>query len=160
MTKDKFSDKPDLPTLPSTLEAMKSHASMYGVSTVPIPKIGCSLDKMNWQDVVKLLRDVFAYSDIHIVVYTLESHGVHALSSEGDPDFYAKDEIERYNEEFHPNEKDLETDFTRDSKSCQLVSDEKFPALREKEGNDRLIEFYLQYQPKELVDYIREFDFQ
>ena len=159
MTKDKFSDKPDLPTLLSTLEAMKSHASMYGISTVAIPKIGCILDGMNWQDVVKSLRDVFAYSDIHIVVYTLESHGVHALSSEGDPEFYAEDEIERYSEEFYLNEKDLETDFTTDSKSCQPISGEQFPVLREKEGNDRLIEFYLQYQPKELVDYIKEFDF-
>ena len=160
MTKDKFSDKPDIPTLLPTLEAMKSHASMYGISTVAIPKIGCGLDKINWQDVVKLLRDVFAYSDIHIVVYTLESHGVYALSSEGDPEFYAEDEIERYSEEFHLNEKDLETDFTRNSKWCQSISDEQFPVLREKEGNDRLIEFYLQYQPKELVDYIKEFDSQ
>ena len=90
----------------------------------------------------------------------MESHGVHALSSEGDPEFYAEDEIERYSEEFHLNEKDLETDFTGDSKSCQPISDEQFPVLREKEGNDRLIEFYLQYQPKELLDYIKEFDFQ
>ena len=94
---------------------MKSHASMYGVSTIAIPKIGCGSDKMNWQEVVKLLRDVFAYSDIHIVVYTSENHGVHALSSEGDPEFYAKEEIKRYSKEFQPNEKDLETDFTRDS---------------------------------------------
>ena len=107
MTKDKFSDKPDLPTVLSTLEAMKSHDSMYGISTIAIPKIGCGLDKMNWQDVVKLLRDVFAYSDIHIVVYTLESHGVHALLSEGDPEFYAEDEIERYSEEVHLNVKIL-----------------------------------------------------
>ena len=45
------------------------------------------MDKMNWLDVVELLRDVFAYSDIHVVVYTLESHGVHAMSSEGDLEF-------------------------------------------------------------------------
>ena len=68
---------------------MKSHATMHEVSTIAIPKIGCGLDQMNWHEVVKLLRDVFAYSDIHVVVYTLESHGVHALSSEGDPEFYA-----------------------------------------------------------------------
>ena len=70
---------------------MKSHAGMHGISTIAIPKIGCALDQMNWQEVVKLLRDVFAYSDIHVVVYTLESHGVHAMSSEGDPEFYAED---------------------------------------------------------------------
>ena len=83
---------------------------MYGVSTIATPKIGCGLDKTNWQEVVKLLRDVFAYSDIH-VVYTLESHGVHAMSSKGDPEFYAEDEIERYSEESYLDEKDLETDF-------------------------------------------------
>ena len=80
VTKERFFDKPDSSTLLTTLETMKSHAAMYGVSRIAIPKIGCGLDQMNWQEVVKLLRDVFAYSDIHIVVYTLESHGVHALS--------------------------------------------------------------------------------
>ena len=53
---------------------------------------------MNWQEDVKLLRDFFAYSNIRIVVYTLEENGVHALSSERDPNFYAEYEIERYSE--------------------------------------------------------------
>ena len=35
-----------------------------------------------------------------------------------------------------------------------------FLFLRETDLNNRLIEHYLQYQPKELVDYIKEFDFQ
>ena len=81
------------------------------------------------------------------------------MSSEGDPEFYAEDEIERYSEEFYLDEKDLETDFTKDSKSCQPPCDEQFPILREKDLNNRLIEHYLQYQPKELVDYIKQFDF-
>ena len=138
---------------------MKSHARLYGISTIEIPKIGCGLDQMNWQEVVKLLRDNFAYSNIRIVVYTLEENGVYALSSEGDPDFYAEDEIERYSEEFYLNDKDLETDFTRDAKSCQPTCDEQFPTFREKDYNDHLIEHYLQYQPEELVQYVKEFDF-
>ena len=72
---------------------------------------------MNWQEVAKLLRDICDYSNIRVVFYTLEENGVHALSPETEPDFYAEDEIERYSEEFHLNEKDLETDFTRDVKS-------------------------------------------
>ena len=115
---------------------------------------------MNWQEVVKLLCDVFAYSDIHDVEYTLESHGVHTMSSEGDPEFYAEDEIERYNEEFYLDEKDLETDFTKDSKSCQSPCGEQFPTLREKELNNRFIEHYLQCQPKQPADYMKELDFQ
>ena len=115
MTKTNFSGKPSLPTLPLTLEDMKCHARLYGIRTIAIPKIGCGLDQMNWQEVVKLLGDIFAYSNIRIVVYTLEANGVHALSSEGDPEFYTEDKIERYSEEFYLNDEDLETDFSRDA---------------------------------------------
>ena len=54
----------------------------------------------------------------------------------------------------------METDFTRDAKSCQPACDEQFPTFREKDYNNQLIEHYLQYQPKELVQYVKEFDFQ
>ena len=160
VTKTKFSEKPNLTTLSSTVKEMKSHARLYGLSLPSqFLKLDAGLDQMNWQEVVKLLRDVFAYSNIRIVVYTLEENGVHALSSEGDADFYAEDEIERYSEEFYLNDKDLETDFTRDAKSCQPTCDEQFPTFREKDYNNQLIEHYLQYQPKELVQYLKEFDF-
>ena len=62
---------------------------------------------------------MFAYADVQILVYTLEANGVHALSVEGDAEFYADDERERYSEEFLLENRELETDFTKDSKSCQ-----------------------------------------
>ena len=65
-----------------------------------------------------MLTDTFAYSNIRMVVYTLEENGVHALSPEGDPDLYAADKIEMYSEEFYLNDRHLETDFTKDAKSC------------------------------------------
>ena len=55
---------------------------------------------MNWQEVVKLLRDIFAYADVQIVVYTVEENGVHALSAERDAEFYTDDGIEPYSDEF------------------------------------------------------------
>ena len=85
VTKTKFSGKPTLTTLSLTLEEKKSRARLYGISTIAIPKIGCGFDQMNWREVVKLLRAIFAYSNIRIIVYNLEENGVHALSSEGDP---------------------------------------------------------------------------
>ena len=115
---------------------------------------------MNWQDVVKLLRDIFAYLDIQIVVSSLDEHALHAMSAEGDPEFYAQDEIDRYIEDFHLNKRELETDFTSDAKSCQPGCDEDIPFLRPKEQNEVLIEHYLQYQPKELIDYVKQFHFQ
>ena len=133
---------------------------MNGISTIAIPKLGCGLDQMNWQEVVKLLRDIFAYADVQLVLYTLEENGVHALSAEGDAEFCADDEIERYSEEFLLENHEVETHFTKDSKSCQPTCDEQFSVLCEKNHNNRLIDQYLQFQPKELINYVKEFDFQ
>ena len=66
----------------------------------------------------------------------------------------------RYSVEFYLNDKDLETDFSRDAKSCQPTCDQQFPTFREKDYTNHLIEQYLQYQPVELVQYVKEFDFQ
>ena len=60
VTKQRFCDKPDLSTLSKTLEATNTYACTNGVSTNAIPKFGCGLDQMNWQEVVKLLREIFA----------------------------------------------------------------------------------------------------
>ena len=160
VTKEKFCDKPNLSTLSKTLEAMKINAHPNGVSTITIPKLGCGLDQMNWQEDVKLLRDIFAYCDVQIVVCTLEKLGDYALSAEGDAQFYADDEIERYSEEFLLRNRELETDFTKDSKSCKPTCDEQFPVFREEDHNNRLIDHYLQYQPKKLINYVKEFDLQ
>ena len=140
VTKEKFCDEPNLSTLSKTLETMEIHARTNGVSTISIPKLGCALDQPNWQEVVKLLRDNFAYADVQFVVYTLEENGVHALSTEGGAEFYPDDEIERYSKEFLLKNRELETDFTKDSKSCQSTCDEQIPVLREKDHNNRLID--------------------
>ena len=108
---------------------------------------------------MKLLQDIFAYADVQLVVNTPEENGVHVLSAEADAEFWADDKIERYSEEFLEN-RELQTDFTRDSKSCQPTCDEQFPVLREKDHNNQLIDHYLQYQPKELINYVKKFDFQ
>ena len=54
----------------------------------------------------------------------------------------------------------METDFTSDALCCQPDCDERFPILRPKEQNEALIEHYLQYQPKKLIDFVKQFDFQ
>ena len=97
---------------------------------------------------------------MQIVLYALEENGVHALSAEEDVEFYADDEIERYRAEFLLANRELETDFTKDSISCQATCDEQFPFLCEKDLNNRLVDHYLQYQPEELINYVEEIDFQ
>ena len=139
VTKAKYSDKPDLQTLARTLQIMKAHATMHEISPIAIPKIGCGLDQMNWQDVAKLLRSIFAYLEIQIVVYSLDEHAIHALSAEGDPEFYTEDEIDHYGEEFHLNGRELETDFTSDAKSCRPDCDEQFPFYASKNKTKLLL---------------------
>ena len=148
VTKERFCDKRNLslPTLSKTLEAMKTLASTNGVSTIAIPKLVCGLDQMNWQEVVTLLRDILAYADVQVVVYTVEENGVHALCAESDAEFYVDDEIERYSKEFLLKNRVLETDFTEDSKSCQRACDDQFPVVFEKDHNNRLNDHYLQYR--------------
>ena len=82
------------------------------------------------------------------------------MSAEADAEFHPDDEIERHNGEFLLENRELETDFTEDSKSWQATCDEQFRVFREKDHSNRYIDHYLQYQPKELTNYVREFDFQ
>ena len=115
---------------------------------------------MNWQEVLKKLRDIFAYADVQSVVYTLEKNGVHAMSAEGDAEFYADGEKERYTQGCFLENNDLETDLLMDSKFWQSTCDEQLPVLRKKDHKKRLLDHYLQYQPKELTNYLMEFNFQ
>ena len=68
---------------------------------------------MNWQVVAKILCNIFAYAEVQIVVYTFERNGIHELSVEDDAEFYVDDQIERYNEEFFLENRELETDFLK-----------------------------------------------
>ena len=53
----------------------------------------------------------------------------------------------------------METDFTKDSKSCQPPCTEQLPILRTKQLNDDLIDYQLQYQSETIKNLIKQFDF-
>ena len=53
VTKVKFPDNLDIPTIFSTLESVKCHANIYRFSKIAKPKVDCRLDQTNWQEVVK-----------------------------------------------------------------------------------------------------------
>ena len=61
---------------------------------------------------------------------------------------------------FHLNERELETHFTSHAKSCQPACGKQFHILCPKVQNEPLIDNYLHNQPKELVEYFKQFDFQ
>ena len=107
---------------------------------------------------VNLLRDIFPYVDVQIVAHSFKENGVQAMSAEGDAEFYADEEIEQYSGKFLLENRELRTNFTKDSKSCELTR--AIPSSSQESHNNQLFDNYLQYHPNELSNYVKEFDFQ
>ena len=157
VTKSKFFEKPTLDSLRMSLEDMRRHALLNNITKSSMPKIGCGLDKLQWTDVFKLIQDTFIYSGIQIqIIAKRETIGRNPSPNN---EHYVENEVENYTNEWTEERDELETDFTRDSKSCQPPCGEQFPILRSKQLNDDLIDYYLQYQSEDIRNFIKQFDF-
>ena len=160
VTKNKFFGKPTLENLRISLENMRGHALLNNVQIITMPKIGCGLDKLSWNEVLKILKDTLTDSGILIQIISRNDLDCKTATKPTNSEDYIENEIDSYANEW-PNEKnELETDFTKDSKSCQPPCKEQFPILRHKELNYDLIDYYLQYQLQEIKDFIKQSDFQ
>ncbi|XP_029995404.1 ADP-ribose glycohydrolase OARD1 isoform X2 [Sphaeramia orbicularis] len=71
ITKPKATQKPTYESLRLSLEDMKSHCEMNGVTKISMPRIGCGLDRLRWERVSELLEQVFRHTGISITVYSL-----------------------------------------------------------------------------------------
>lgn len=69
VTKDKFYEKPTYLDLRKSLENMKKHAVLNKITEISMPKIGCGLDKLEWEKVKFIICEVFWDSGIEITVY-------------------------------------------------------------------------------------------
>ncbi len=69
VTKEKYWHKPTLETLKQALQDMANDDWLYESSVkIAMPKIGCGLDKLKWNDVQQIIQDVFADTNIEILV--------------------------------------------------------------------------------------------
>ncbi|XP_053313809.1 ADP-ribose glycohydrolase OARD1 isoform X2 [Spea bombifrons] len=71
ITKDRASGKPTYEDLHRSLEAMKDHALCNRVTAISMPRIGCGLDRLQWNNVASILSEVFRDTGIVITVYSL-----------------------------------------------------------------------------------------
>jgi len=71
VTKEKYFYKPTMSSLESSLRAMRDLCLTNKIERLAMPQIGCGLDKLNWDQVSKLIRRVFADDDIEITIYSL-----------------------------------------------------------------------------------------
>lgn len=68
VTKNKHWDKPTYESLKETLEDMKVDLEYLNIKRLAIPKIGCGLDRLDWDIVKPIIEEVFNGSDLEIIV--------------------------------------------------------------------------------------------
>ena len=159
VTRSRFFEKPILDNLQISLENMRVIALLNNITKISMLKVGCGLDKLQWTDVFKLIQDTFTYSGIQIHIITKRGTDSIERNPSSNNEHYVENEVENHTNEWTKERDELETDFTRDSKSCQPPCTEQFPILRPKQLNDDLIDFYLQYQSEDIKNIIKQFDF-
>lgn len=73
VTKHRYFEKPTLDTMREALIHMRIIAEERGIHKIAMPRIGCGLDRLQWQDVKDILMEVYGGSDLDIrVVYLNE----------------------------------------------------------------------------------------
>jgi hypothetical protein len=70
ITKAVYRDKPTYESLAGSLESMKVLCEVLGVNRIGIPRLGCGLDGLQWEQVREILLNVFAGTGMEIVVCT------------------------------------------------------------------------------------------
>ncbi len=68
VTKRKAFHKPTYDSLREALEDMAEQVEELEIEKIAIPKIGCGLDRLNWELVKEIIEDVFEDIDIEILV--------------------------------------------------------------------------------------------
>lgn len=71
VTKEKYWQKPTLDSLREALNDMRLYAKESAIKKIAMPKIGCGLDRLKWEDVSPMIQEVFADTDIEIMVCCL-----------------------------------------------------------------------------------------
>ena len=71
VTKERYFDKPTYTTMYQALLALLSYCTENNVKKLAMPKIGCGLDKLNWEKVKSLIIKVFNNTDIDLRIYYL-----------------------------------------------------------------------------------------
>jgi len=71
VTKQKYWNKPTYESLKFTLEQTKGICIDDEIKYLAMPKIGCGLDKLEWDKVKEILKEAFKDTDIEILVCSL-----------------------------------------------------------------------------------------
>jgi O-acetyl-ADP-ribose deacetylase (regulator of RNase III) len=62
-------DKPTYEDLRKSLELAKKQCLSSDIQKIALPQIGCGLDRLSWDRVRRILQEIFADTNIELVVY-------------------------------------------------------------------------------------------
>lgn len=68
ITKERYFHKPTYDSMHAALRSMKSACSCNNITKVAMPVIGCGLDRLQWSQVSEIIHEIFADTDIEILV--------------------------------------------------------------------------------------------
>lgn len=71
VTKPKCYHKPRYEALREALEVMKEIMVNLDINKLAMPKIGCGLDRLQWDDVYDIICEVFEDTDVEILICEL-----------------------------------------------------------------------------------------
>jgi O-acetyl-ADP-ribose deacetylase (regulator of RNase III) len=71
VTKDKYNEKPTYDSLRSCLETTKELCNTLAIKKLAMPRIGCGLDRLNWDTVHSIILETFENTGVLILIYTL-----------------------------------------------------------------------------------------
>lgn len=72
VTKERYFHKPTLETLKQSLIDLRRQLLSRDIKKLAMPKIGCGLDKLHWDDVSGIIKEVFKDTDIEILIRYLQ----------------------------------------------------------------------------------------
>jgi hypothetical protein len=71
VTKAKYFHKPMYESLESSLQALKTLCVDLHVRQLAVPRLGCGLDKLSWERVIRMLEAIFADTAVEITVRSI-----------------------------------------------------------------------------------------
>ena len=68
VTKEKYWHKPTYESMEEALRSMRTACRYHGIKKIAMPVIGCGLDKLEWDKVSAIIKNVFQHDDVEILV--------------------------------------------------------------------------------------------
>ena len=68
VTKERYNFKPTYDSVRGALELMRDMCRAEGIGKIAMPKIASGLDRLEWNRIAAIIREVFAHTGIEVMI--------------------------------------------------------------------------------------------